>query len=133
MVLKLDMLFPSGIEVPVKVCLPSLKVLHLDNVISFWDDDSANRLLSNCPVLEHLKYKNENEKENCKDIVSHPVLKSLDIDCMTCKGWSDDLKILIDAPSLVDLKYCVCDVNCHTFVNVEHLLKLIFIVYKMKV
>ncbi|GKV53680.1 hypothetical protein SLEP1_g60197, partial [Rubroshorea leprosula] len=101
---------------PTKICLPSLKEFHLDSTIPFSNDYSTKRLLCNCPVLEDLDYKFEDE--NFKFIVSHPTLKSLALDCIGFEGWSGSFEIVINAPSLGYLEYFVRDVNSHTFVYV---------------
>ncbi|XP_059624773.1 putative FBD-associated F-box protein At3g50710 [Cornus florida] len=42
-----------ALNVPRMVCLPSLKILHLDKIV-FTDGGSTKRLVSGCPVLEDL-------------------------------------------------------------------------------
>ncbi|GKV27061.1 hypothetical protein SLEP1_g36269 [Rubroshorea leprosula] len=112
-------LHDSIFEIPTKVSLPSLKELHLDSAIPFSNDNSAESLLSNCPILEHLFYMFRDK--DCKFFVSHPTLKSLSLDCMCKEGRSINFEIAINAPSLVFLKYNVQDVNSHNFVNVQSL------------
>ena len=53
--LRLDMYSKCKLvlKVPVKICFPSLKTLHLLG-IQFPDDDSIQRLFSSCSVLEEL-------------------------------------------------------------------------------
>ncbi|GKV34422.1 hypothetical protein SLEP1_g42796 [Rubroshorea leprosula] len=99
----------SGLKVPSKVCLPSLKVLRLCN-IAFSNDDSWSRLLSNCPVLEDLHYCfigniwklgicNPTPKrlrmDHCKLGISNPTLKRLHIEHRP-KGRSCGLEISLD-------------------------------------
>ncbi|GKV34437.1 hypothetical protein SLEP1_g42812 [Rubroshorea leprosula] len=107
-----------GLQVPANVCLPSLKVLHLGYII--FSDDSRERLFSNCPVLEDLKYSFDDQK--CKFIVCHPTLKRLTVvsSCFDCLGNFD---IVVDAPGLDYMEFCVCDVNSCAFVNVQALAK----------
>ncbi|GKV34415.1 hypothetical protein SLEP1_g42789 [Rubroshorea leprosula] len=77
-------------------CLPSLKELrNLDSATRFSNDDSAESLLSNCLVLEHLDSKFE--YENCKFIVSRSTLKILALDCMYYEGWFRSFEIMINA------------------------------------
>ncbi|XP_058179471.1 F-box protein At4g09920-like isoform X3 [Rhododendron vialii] len=52
-VLKLDTYYCDMNNVPTLVSLPSLRILHLKG-IRFVDDDSINRFLFGCPVLEEL-------------------------------------------------------------------------------
>ncbi|GKV34416.1 hypothetical protein SLEP1_g42790 [Rubroshorea leprosula] len=112
----------SGLEVPAKVCLPRLKVLYLIE-ITFPDSDSFNRLFSNCPVLEELTYNFWDNDNGCKLSVSSPTLKKLAIQYMCSEGWSDSFEIIINAPSIVFLGYCVCDVTSHAFLNVQSLVE----------
>lgn len=59
--------------------LPSLKILHLLSV-KFSSDESAERLLSNCPVLENLVV-NKKEVDNVMIFnINVPTLRSLSID-----------------------------------------------------
>ncbi|GKV34424.1 hypothetical protein SLEP1_g42798 [Rubroshorea leprosula] len=124
----------SGLKVPSKVCLPSLKVLRLCN-IAFSNDDSWSRLLSNCPVLEDLHYRfigniwklgicNPTPKrlrmDHCKLGISNPTLKRLHIEHRP-KGRSCGLEIVINAPSLVDLDYSISCLTSHACVNIQSL------------
>ncbi|XVF77576.1 hypothetical protein PTKIN_Ptkin14bG0056300 [Pterospermum kingtungense] len=98
--LKLDLLnkWKYALKLPVKVCLPSLKVLHLSG-IEFLDDDSSRRLFSSCSVLEELVVKMRFfVLRQGKFNVCCPSLKKLTID-IACDSF--DYEIVIDAPSLV--------------------------------
>lgn len=103
----------AEMEIPAEVFLPSLKDLYLNDVISFAKDAAAcERLISNCPVLESFVYAIEND--DGKFVVSSPTLKHLNISCIL-------LEIVIDAPSLVSLEYCVSHAVSHKFINVPSL------------
>ncbi|XP_019095646.1 PREDICTED: putative FBD-associated F-box protein At5g56410 [Camelina sativa] len=82
------------VDVPHGFCLPSLKTLHLENV-TYADEESLQRLLSNCPVLEDLVVERRREGDNVtKFAVNIPSLLSLSI------AISGQCSYVIDAPSL---------------------------------
>ncbi|XVE80338.1 hypothetical protein DITRI_Ditri14bG0131900 [Diplodiscus trichospermus] len=107
------------LKVPVTICFPSLKILHLSG-IRFPDDDSSRRLFSSCLVLEELVVHTCFLKKQCRFNVSNPTLKRLTI-AYTGGGFDNDSEILIgyirggfdndyeiviDAPSLIYFKCC---------------------------
>ncbi|XVF03964.1 hypothetical protein REPUB_Repub05bG0039400 [Reevesia pubescens] len=94
--LKLDINFVFN--VPNDVCFPNLKTLHLKSVV-FSNDDSVQRLFSNCVVLEDLVIEGCGWEDISKLYISNPLLKRLTID------GKCSMKIAIDAPNLVYLKY----------------------------
>ncbi|KAF8093007.1 hypothetical protein N665_0393s0009 [Sinapis alba] len=84
---------------------PSLKKLSLDNIMYQGGDESVNRLLTNCPVLESL------DVERCLDdnvtifTVRVPSLKILFM-CNKREKTSDDAeRVVIDAHSLETLTF----------------------------
>ncbi|GAV60653.1 F-box domain-containing protein/LRR_2 domain-containing protein/FBD domain-containing protein [Cephalotus follicularis] len=89
------------LNVPAKVCLPSLKHLHLDNV-TFADDNSIARLISSCPVLEDLTLYCDWDNI-CKLSISSCSLKRFTV--RTCCFYAALDEILVHAPSLVYLDY----------------------------
>ncbi|KAG7550295.1 FBD domain [Arabidopsis thaliana x Arabidopsis arenosa] len=82
------------VDVPSMVCLPSLKTLHLLGVI-YADEESLQRLLSNCSLLEDLVVKRCNSDNVRKFAVIIPSLLSFEI---TDVCTSDEY--VIDTPSL---------------------------------
>ncbi|XP_022717933.1 F-box protein At4g22280-like [Durio zibethinus] len=92
-----------ALELPVKICFPSLKSLHLSG-IGLPDDGSIQRFFSSCSVLEELVVDRCFLKKQCKFNVSSPTLKRLTISYTG--GFYEDYEILIDAPSLVFFKCC---------------------------
>ncbi|GKV22701.1 hypothetical protein SLEP1_g32549 [Rubroshorea leprosula] len=111
----------SGFQVPAKVWLPSLKILDLYNSMCFSSDDSAERLFSNCPVLEDLviiSYMGRSGKG--KLIVSNSTLKRLTIESVNWRNHSS-FEIVIDAPNLVYFKYAGCEENSHLLLNMQSL------------
>ncbi|GLU14712.1 hypothetical protein SLE2022_312650 [Rubroshorea leprosula] len=89
----------SGLKVPSKVCLPSLKVLRL--------------CICN-PTPKRLRM------DHCKLGISNPTLKRLHIEHRP-KGRSHSLEIVINAPSLVDLDYSISCLTSHACVNIQSL------------
>ncbi|XP_021288539.1 F-box/LRR-repeat protein At4g14103-like [Herrania umbratica] len=89
------------LKVPVKICLPSLKILHLSGV-GLLDDDSINRLFSSCSLLEELVADRCILKTRCRFKISIPTLKRLTI--AFHERAFKDYEIVIDAPSLVYFK-----------------------------
>ncbi|GKV22707.1 hypothetical protein SLEP1_g32554 [Rubroshorea leprosula] len=87
----------------------------------FSSDDSAERLFSNCPVLEDLVISSYfGEHDDCKLIVSSSTLKRLTIKSVSNEDYNS-FEIVINAPNLVYLKYTGCEANSHVFVNVQSL------------
>ena len=66
------------LDIPTTVWLPSLKALHLKSV-EYSDDDSIQKLLSGCPVLEELVIEREERDNQWVVNVSNPSLKILRI------------------------------------------------------
>ncbi|GAV60655.1 LRR_2 domain-containing protein [Cephalotus follicularis] len=98
-VLKLDITLE--LNVPTRVCLPSLKVLHLKHV-AYAADDSLERLIASCPVLEDFESCNWDKIR--KLTISSRTLKRLTI----INFIGDDVCVfdtVINAPSLVYLRY----------------------------
>ncbi|CAL5335751.1 unnamed protein product [Camellia sinensis] len=95
------------LELPTCVSFPRLKTLYLA-LVTFLDDDSTQRLLSSCPVLQELTIL-DCDWMNLKRIsVSIPTLKSLTIDDLPYFGSADELngcQIKIDAANLIFLTY----------------------------
>ncbi|EOY12494.1 F-box/RNI superfamily protein, putative [Theobroma cacao] len=89
------------LKVPVKIRLPSLKILHLSG-IGLLDDDPINRLLSSCSLLEELVVDRCILKTRCRFNISIPTLKRLTI--VFHERAYKDYEIVIDAPSLVYFK-----------------------------
>ncbi|XVF77579.1 hypothetical protein PTKIN_Ptkin14bG0056600 [Pterospermum kingtungense] len=86
-----------ALTLPVKVCLPSLKVLHLSGIEFPEDDYFTRRFFSSCSVLEELVVKMWFDLlRRGKISVCSPTLKKLTIDYNAI-----DYEIVIDAPSLV--------------------------------
>ncbi|GLT37811.1 hypothetical protein SLA2020_121030 [Shorea laevis] len=108
----------TGLKLPAKFCLPSLKVLHVKN-ITFPDDDSWNRLLSSCPILEDLHYGFGGD--SCKLSISNTTVKRLAVQYLGTTLNNSSLDIVINAPNLVYLDYSVNDLNSHAFANVQSL------------
>ncbi|KAI8570788.1 hypothetical protein RHMOL_Rhmol01G0064200 [Rhododendron molle] len=105
-VLKLGAKFVMN--VPASVHLPNLKILHLRSV-EFSDDDSIDRLISGCPVLDKLSMR------ECVGIdvhvvkISAPVLTSLVMYYLYFNYWGimdfseHSYKIVLETPSLLFL------------------------------
>ncbi|XP_057465395.1 F-box/LRR-repeat protein At4g14103-like isoform X2 [Actinidia eriantha] len=95
------------LELPTCISFPQLKTLHLA-LVTFTDDDSTQKLLSSCPVLQDLAIL-DCEWMNLKRImVSIPTLKSLTIDDLPYFGSGDELngcEIKIDVANLIFFKY----------------------------
>lgn len=95
------------VELPSRISFPRLKILHL-SLVTFPNDDSAEKLFSGCPVLEELVLL-DCEWMNLKNIaISSSTLKRLSIDDLPYFGPLDDpsgCKIKIDAPNLTFLEY----------------------------
>ena len=89
----LKLCFSIFLDIPSSICFPSLKILHLRSV-EFSTDDSAQRLLSSCPVLEELVIERWRLDEQWVFNVSAPTLKSLQIyfsvDGLACIAEQED-------------------------------------------
>ncbi|XP_021298503.1 F-box/LRR-repeat protein At4g14103-like [Herrania umbratica] len=106
--------------IPTKVCLPSLKSLHLD-CLEFVDDDSVRRLFSSCPVLEDL-FICSCLWRNVKELnISNPSLKRLTLNFFGDCGQL--FHVVIDAPNLVYFKFYGTLVERYSFVNLHSLAK----------
>ncbi|KAK8540872.1 hypothetical protein V6N13_038614 [Hibiscus sabdariffa] len=98
-------------KVPMNVCLPNLRTLHL-SYLRIVDDPSFLRLISGCPVLEDLGICDCSIDDSSELSISSLSLKSLVldfdtlVDISTYRGRNDfDHTIVIDAPSLVYFEY----------------------------
>ncbi|XP_063939925.1 F-box/LRR-repeat protein At4g14103-like isoform X2 [Daucus carota subsp. sativus] len=92
------------LRIPTRVCLPALKILHLDSVI-YVDDVSIQNLLSGCPVLEDLDIERRNwDGVQVIDITS-PTLKRFSLQFFLYDHFGRfPYKISVSAPSLLYLK-----------------------------
>ncbi|XVF78330.1 hypothetical protein PTKIN_Ptkin14bG0123600 [Pterospermum kingtungense] len=73
------------VDVPVSVCLPSLKILHL-LWVSYANVKSVNCLISGCPNLEELRIDAFIRLENMVHFnISTPTLNSLSLDLRSCR------------------------------------------------
>ncbi|KAG5564501.1 hypothetical protein RHGRI_000622 [Rhododendron griersonianum] len=105
--------------VPTSVFLPSLRILHLD-CIGFVDDDSINRFLFGCPVLEELSMSGcVGGNVSVINIVA-PMLTSLFMhDCL-----SGERKIVLDTPALLYLTIMdSAEDGCYLVENLCHLIR----------
>lgn len=103
-VLKLEM--NCELELPNSISFPSLKTLDLC-LVTFVDDESVEKLFSNCPLLQELSIL-DCEWANLMNVtISIPTLKSLTIDDLPCYGTFDvnGCRIKIDAENLTQLSY----------------------------
>ncbi|XP_058216668.1 uncharacterized protein LOC131327527 [Rhododendron vialii] len=106
-VLKLGAKFVMN--VPASVHLPNLKILHLHSV-KFSDDDSIDRLICGCPVLDKLSMR------ECVGIdvrvvkISAPMLRSLVMSHLYFNYWGlrhvpkHSYKIVLETPALLFLE-----------------------------
>ncbi|XP_058179525.1 F-box/FBD/LRR-repeat protein At5g56420-like isoform X1 [Rhododendron vialii] len=103
-VLKLNDIYDVTVmDVPTSVSLPNLKILHLVG-IGFVDDDSINRFLFGCPVLEELSMTRCVREDVGVINVVAPVLTSLIIsECLAEYTHSLESKIVLDTPALLYL------------------------------
>ncbi|KAG7560359.1 Leucine-rich repeat 2 [Arabidopsis thaliana x Arabidopsis arenosa] len=90
------------LNVPIAVCFPSLKSLHLV-CVEYKTKKSHRRLLSGCPVLEELvlgiSYNNSNHVHMRSFYVEIPTLQRLSI--LDASGQLyDDFTFVVNAPSL---------------------------------
>ncbi|XP_017254329.1 F-box protein At4g22280 isoform X2 [Daucus carota subsp. sativus] len=103
-VLKLQM--NCELQLPNCISFPSLKTLELC-LFTFVDDESMEKLFSNCPVLEELSIL-DCEWVNLTNVtICIPTLKSLTIDDLPYYGTFDvnGCRIKIDAENLMHLSY----------------------------
>ncbi|KAL8105214.1 hypothetical protein AgCh_029127 [Apium graveolens] len=94
----------SVLNLPTRVCLPVLKILHLSSVI-YVDDASIQKLISGCPVLEDLDIE-RHEWDGVRVInITSPTLKRFSMQFFLY-GYIErcSYKISVSAPSLVYLK-----------------------------
>ncbi|GLU17527.1 hypothetical protein SLE2022_338900 [Rubroshorea leprosula] len=121
--LKLD--FPLrtyDFKVPQRVCLPSIKVIHLQG-FAFSDNDSSERLFSSCPTLEDLVLQSCCLRVGCDNFcVSNSSLKRLTIrnmlhQLLPTKG----VQLVINAPSLIYFEHTFPDFYSYQFLDVQSL------------
>ncbi|ESQ47200.1 hypothetical protein EUTSA_v10028332mg [Eutrema salsugineum] len=105
------------VDVPRVVCLPCLKTLHLQDV-RYSSEDSLQRLLSNCSVLEDLLVKGCEDDNMRKFIVIVPSLKRLKLDTLY-----DLEEIVIHTPCLEYLKLDYYSCKSHHYL-IENMPKL---------
>lgn len=115
----------DALVLPDQVSLPSLNFLQLSNA-KFAGDDSLDRLLSSCPVLEDFIFRFD--RGLYRVVVSSPTLRRLTLHTYGNGLDNDGLvnqgcQIVVDAPSLVYLEYNIFDAQSHEFVNIESLEK----------
>ncbi|KAH7842089.1 hypothetical protein Vadar_001382 [Vaccinium darrowii] len=121
------------LNVPASVCLPSLKILHLDSV-ELSDEDSIKRLLLGCPVLDELSMIKCVGKDVRVIHISAPLLTKL---TYRSKGkesyfWrsiflgipaDSDYKIVIDTPALLHLELFDYEAEVSLVKNLSHIVK----------
>ncbi|GMI63727.1 hypothetical protein like AT2G42730 [Hibiscus trionum] len=116
---RLKLLIPYVMTVPAHVCLPTLKTLVLGSVV-FEDDESVKRLISSCPVLEHLSI-SYCDMGNIKCLnISNPSLKSLTL-VFDYNRIHLTFGIVIDLPCLVDFRYIGCAAESYSMGNMPSL------------
>ncbi|XP_018462771.2 probable FBD-associated F-box protein At1g32375 [Raphanus sativus] len=92
-------------DVASPVSFSSLKILSLDNIKYPGGDESVNRLLTNCPVLEDLFVNRCPDGDNVTVFtVRVPSLKILTM-CNKQKTSNDAERVVIDTPSLETLTF----------------------------
>lgn len=99
-VLKLDAYLV--LNVPIEVCLQNLKIIHLTDIV-FPDEDTISRLISNCPMLEDLVFKDCCLSKIKIFNICSPTLKRLTIDTENSDYCAYEL--VINAPNLVYFDY----------------------------
>ncbi|XP_058179456.1 F-box protein At4g22280-like isoform X2 [Rhododendron vialii] len=111
--------------VPTSVSLPSLRILHL-GCYRFVDDDSINRFLFGCPVLEELSMSGRVGGNVSVINIVAPMLTSLFIhDC----SFGDirpgfEHKIVLDTPALLYLEIRDhAEDGCYLVENLHHLIR----------
>ncbi|GLT35694.1 hypothetical protein SLA2020_101250 [Shorea laevis] len=122
-ILKLDFpLHTYDFKVPQRVCLPSVKVTHLQG-FAFSDNDSSERLFSSCPTLEDLVLQSCCFRVGCDNFcVSNSSLKRLTIrnmlhQLLPTKG----VQLVINAPSLIYFEHTFPDFYSYQFLDVQSL------------
>lgn len=88
------------LNVPLSVCLPSLKTLSLE-LVDYTDNDTLPRLISCCPNLEVLFVERHIGDETTDSIVVAPSLQRL---TMLDKNSGTCDRFVVDAPTLKYLK-----------------------------
>ncbi|CAH8280666.1 unnamed protein product [Arabidopsis lyrata] len=92
------------LDVPRRVCLPSLKTLQL-LLDKYFDGESLQRLLSICPILEDLEVYFDSENDDMDLLtVNVPSLQSLSLCIPSDSGCLFNELLVINAPSLKYLK-----------------------------
>lgn len=120
-VLKLDSSFV--VNVPTSVCLPNLKILHL-HTVTFLDDDSINRLICGCPVLEELSMRVCLGNDVRSVTILAPVLTRLVIYFLnTYEVDVFKYKIVLDTPALLYLEIREWVAASYTVKPLCHLVK----------
>ncbi|KAK8502097.1 hypothetical protein V6N13_038606 [Hibiscus sabdariffa] len=126
----------AEMEVPTNVCSPNLRTLHLKDM-EFVDGCSFPRLISGCPVLEDLGLFGC-FVDGVNELYIHSLLLKrlvLNYETFTDVQYRyDDLNyaIVIDAPSLVYLKYIGHVARGYTLRNTESLEKADITIFHLK-
>lgn len=117
-----------GLKVPRTVCLPKLKVLHLDNILfSEKDDDqSVQRFFSGCHVLEELLVTCCKWWDQKNFSVFSPTLKRLVLRKLVCE------KLVINAPSLVYFEHLDSAANSYSLLNLQSLVEAVVDIWPIK-
>ncbi|XVE80325.1 hypothetical protein DITRI_Ditri14bG0130900 [Diplodiscus trichospermus] len=118
LVLKLEIY--TALYVPIEVFLPNLKSLDL-LCIWYLNDDSIQRLISSCIMLENLLIGCYGLTDISQFNICHPSLKRLTM-IFDSEGLSNTW-IVIDAPNLVYLEYNANIAAGYSFRNLHSLLK----------
>ncbi|ESQ47210.1 hypothetical protein EUTSA_v10027789mg [Eutrema salsugineum] len=105
------------VDVPRMVCLPCLKTLQLE-AVTYLNEDSLQRLLSNCPVLKDLSVEGCEDDNMRKFIVIVPSLQRL-----TLIIYNELDEFVINTPSLEYLKFDYSNMKSHHFL-IENIPKL---------
>ncbi|CAN7032136.1 unnamed protein product [Brassica oleracea var. botrytis] len=108
------------LAVPPMVCLPSLKTLQLQQV-AYFNEESLQRLLSNCPALEELKVDIWKDDNTRKFTIIVPSLQRLSLFIPFDYGIDG---LVIKTPSLKYFKLRVHSSSSH-YCLVEHMPNLI--------
>ncbi|RID47129.1 hypothetical protein BRARA_I03750 [Brassica rapa] len=108
------------LDVPRMVSLPSLKTLKLQKV-RYFNEETLQRLLSSCPVLEDLVVDLDEEDTTGKLTVVVPSLQSLSL----VIPWSNDISgFVMETPALKYFKLVDDNVKSH-YCLIEHMPNLI--------
>lgn len=105
-------IYEPPFDVPTKICLPKLKVLHLKRIY-FSDKDGLNRIISNCPVVEEFVFHSA-DHDLCKLSVSSATLKFLAIQNLCPKWWYGSFDVVVNAPNIDFFRYSVWGVTSQT-------------------